>query len=737
MLPSGLQKGPFEALQFTDKTFTPLWTCPDLDDPANEEELLKWCNKSVEACEEYYGYYFQLQQDNLMLFRGIHWLMQDRTANQWPVNQSILQRRAPRVVINHLYDFVEQWVSKLTRYRPAVAIRPATSGIDDADNAKIASDVLDYMWYFNSIDRYLQEFVRQFKIFGEAYLWILWDETKGDLHPDWVQAQQEGRKIPIIDPETGQPILSEQGEPLYIEKATRIGDVKYEVTPPWHVMDMPCRSRDQIDWSIKWETEDVEYLKAKYPEKAGKIKSGDGFDVFSNYTVNISKLKNETVVYKLFHRSTEFLDRGRYIVFTKDVILKNVPLPYSHGEIPYVYLADIEVPDQIRGMSFFQQLYPLQHQVNAIASLIYKAFVLTAHPKILAVENSVEINQLLNESTVIFHPAGQQPSLMVQPSVSTELFSYMNILESLLEKMSGIFTMSRGEAPSGVRAAKALRVLEEQEDKRAYNTSVKYNEIALVENARKSLSTMATFADDSDGRLARIVGKEGEYRIRSFKAANLAKPYDIRIENTTALSKSSAARIEEITEMAQVRLPPDAAITRAQFLNMLDLTNDEQFKDIATRAARCAQAENEDMLSGIQIKGPTEDEDLIEHWRVHMQASQSRSYKEQLPDDRKKIHQKHTYDTEYLMYEKAFGIISPLGVSLKMPNANFAMQLQLLPTWPVYFKMPVAQPGVPPMGMGTVVPQPGAPQEQDLRANPQAGNPVNGTGSLGDPSQII
>lgn len=725
--PNLLGRDAYDTLDIATTTFKPLFTVENLDD---EKELLEWCNKTVDGCIDYYGRYFITQQNNLKLFQGMHWAQMDRTNNQWPDRGAATNRRSPRVVINHLYDFVEQWVSRLTRYRPAVAIYPATAEEQHTEDAKISKDVLDYAWYINNIDKYNQEFIRQVKIFGEAYMWITWDPNKGDLHPDWVDAQRRGIRVPVLGPD-GLPVRSEDGKDLFIQKAVRVGDVKYEITPPWHVFDMPCRNRDKIDWSIKRSAENIDYLKAKYPEQADKIKKDEsGLSVSMNalYSLDIGQMRDEVVVYELYHRSTEFLDKGRYIKFTRTAILENTELPYAHGQIPYIYLDDINVPDQIRGMSFFQQLFPLQHQINACASLIYKAFVLTAHPKIVAQEGSVDINQLLNESTVILH-SGEAPRLMTMNPISTEVFSYIDKLEATLEKLSGIFTMSRGQAPSGVRAAKALRVLEEQEDKRAYVMAVKYNEVALIQNAKLTLSTMGSFADDADGRLARILGKDNEYRIRKFKAANLAKPYDVRIENSTALSQSPAARIEELTELAQVRLSPDSPITRGQFINFLDMTADEQFKDIATRASKCAMSENDDMLNGIQVASPTPDEDLITHWIIHVQQVQGRDFKERVDPARRQAIIDHLYSTEYWMFKKAYGITDPMGMPISMPNQTFqAMLVQQCPNFPIYFQMPV-----PNMGAPSAMGQPMMPGANEVP--PGSGGPVPGPVDQGMPME--
>jgi len=697
----------FDDLEFSEKELRPLWSIKDLDDPKEVED---WFEKTVGACQDFYRSFFQVQMDNLLLYKGVHWLSADRQSNRVLDRQGFPNIRNPRVVINHLGDFVTQWVSRLTRYRPAVAIYPARAQQEDADDAKIAKNVLDYIWYNERIDDVLQETVRHMKIFGEAYLWIKWNPNKGELDPSWVKAQQMGVKVPVTD-STGKPILGDKGDPLFIDKAQHIGDIDYVLDAPWHTFDQPCRSRRFVDWSIHWEVEDIDYLKAKYPDQADKIHPDlDINNLYTGYRLDVGRLKNQVVTYELFHRSTEFMEGGRYIKRIKNCILENTPLPYEHGKIPYIYISDLEVPDQLRGTSFFQQLFPIQHQINAVASLIYKALVLYAHPKYVVQEQSVEFQQLLNESTIVSYSGGVPPTLLTQSPVAGELFSYLNKLEETAEKLSGIFTMSRGQAPSGVRAAKALRVLEEQEDKRAYVTAVKYNNICLCDNAKMTLSTAGQFYQDTDGRLAQIVGKDNQYKMIQFKAANLSKPWNVRVETSTALSQSPAARIDEITELMNIRFDPQAPISREQFVQLLDLTAAEEFKDIVTSAIKCAQSENDDFLAGRPVSPPTETEDLICHWRIHVQPMQTREYKELTPPERKQALEQHLYVTEYLIFEKAYGIMSSTGAPIKMGNPAFAQRVMVeLPNFPMLLQTPVpTQAGPMTMNYGVGGPQPQA-----------------------------
>lgn len=697
----------FDDIEFSDRDISPLWSLTDLND---EKAVEKWFDNCVLACQSYYRDYFQTQMDNLLLYKGVQWLSADRQANRVFDRQGYANNnRNPRVVINHLADFTTQWVSRLCRYKSAVAVYPSRSPQEDADDAKIAKDVLDYIWYEQRIDRVEQEFARQMKIFGETYLWVLWNPQKGDIHPDYLEARAAGKKVPILDSKNN-PVKNKENEPMFMDKCVHIGDIEYLQPAPWHVFDQPCRDRKDIDWSIRWELVDLEYLKAKHPDRADDIKADTEPDkLYTGYRLDLSRMKNQVVVYHLYHRSHEFMDKGRYIKRTKGVILENVDLPYEHGKIPYIYMDDISVPDQIRGMSFFQQLFPLQHQVNACASLIYKSLVLFAHPKFVIQDASVDMQQLLNESTVISYSGGVPPTLLQQNSVQQELFKYNEYLEQVMEKLSGVFTMSRGTAPSGVRAAKALRVLDEQEDKRSYITVTKFND-CRVENARMTISTAGTFFDDSDGRLINLVGRDNEYKIRQFQVANLTKPFHFRIENTTALSQSPAARIDEITELQQIQFTPQSPISREQFVRLLDLTASDQFKDIITRAVKCAESENDDFMAGRAVNPPTETEDLVVHWKTHAQVFQSRDYKTIVDPQRKAMLEKHFAITEYLMFEKAYGIQSSMGMPLRMGNPMFAQKLMIeCPDFPLLMKTPVAPLALGPQtmnaGLGAAQPQ--------------------------------
>lgn len=215
-----------------------------------------------------------------------------------------------------------------------------------------------------------------------------------------------------------------------------------------------------------------------------------------------------------------------------------------------------------------------------------------------------------------------------------------------------------------------------------------------------TLSTAGTYYDDADGRLAQIVGMDNEFKIRQFKSANLSKPYHVRVENTTALSQSPAARIDEITELSQMQFNPTSLMQREQVIQLLDLTAADQFKDIVTRAIKCAQSENDDFLAGRPVTPPVETEDFIAHWKIHLQMFQSREWKELIDPTFKQQAQQHLLITEFAMHKKAYGVQSPVnGMPLVMGNPTFMQRLMIeCPDFPMLLNTPI--PAMPPMGMG-------------------------------------
>lgn len=579
-----------------------------------------------------------------------------------------------RVTINQCYELVEQWVAKMTRFAPAIAVIPPNQEYNDRIAAELSKSFIDYLFYVNDFDDIAEEVARNCRIDGEVFLFIDFDRTKGDLHPDYAQAQSLGIRVPLVDSE-GKQIEGEDGEPLFIEKAQRVGDVRYNVVQRRYVIKQPRSKWKDVDWVILVESADIDELKAKHPDKADEIKhtshTGAGFqDLFSP-----DAELNEVLTYKLYHRGTEFLDKGAYIKFTDSVVLEQSTLTeeVGHEDIPAVRLTNIDIPGICDGFSFLDQIRLLQIIYNNMASIAYTNMALGAHLYwMVPAAGMVDLKKLKNGSSVITYAGGQPPQIQQFKTVGPELFQGLEFINQSIQRISAIQGVSRGEPPQGIEAGVALAFLEEQENQRA-NTDIRKHNAFVKKAARLSLATAGAFYDASDGRTIRVVGKNNQFSIKALDVAKLGGPYDIRVQRTTALSESKSGRLSQILAL-EGRFP--GMLPREQVLDMMDLANDKKYYDLATVAVQAAERENEMMAEGQEVMAPDEHEDHPVHLYTMLKFMQASSFKEDMPPERKVAFREHGMAHEYY-------------IGTKMSNPLYAQRvMSMIPEFPVFMTPP-------------------------------------------------
>lgn len=296
---------------------------------------------------------------------------------------------------------------------------------------------------------------------------------------------------------------------------------------------------------------------------------------------------------------------------------------------------------------------------------------MVAHPKIMMPEGAAKVESMGNAMTAVTFRGPVPPSIVNFQPNSPESYTYRDRILAEMQQISGEHGISRGDPPPGVRAGIALQFLEEQERKGRNTHIVKHNDF-ILRVARKSIGVFADYAKPDDGRMLRILGKNNQYSIYSLRDTKLSGPYDIQIQNATAFSESYAGRISQIIELQQ-NIP--GLLSREQIADILEFGQAEKFYDIATAANRSAEAENEEMLQGRDVKDPELFENLIVHWKAHMIAIQSRYFKDSVPVDIQQKFFVHILATETLMEEQAAN------------NPGFAQQLMTLPEFPAFLEL--------------------------------------------------
>ena len=621
----------------------------------NEEELLKWASEDFTIKSDNAMGRNKIYIENLFLYKGVHFRSQD--SRDLLFNDKIPSARNPKIVANFIYDNVESRVSKLTRYRPSIFVMPANDEFSDKVKAKVVKMAIDSRWYTVDIDGVFRELERMADIYGEGYLCIEWDKDAGEELPANKRLRDAGETKEVV----------------------RQGDIVYRLVTPDRIYPEKRRFWCDVNHYTEIDYINVDELKKMYPKKADDIKEG-GRKVFDLTSFESNTSDNDVMVMTITHKKHKFLPKGAVIKCTMDTILEVKEYDYPCEGFPFVRQSDIDVVGELHGRSFIGNIKQQQRHYNAIASMIARNHNQVASPKWVAPKGTIEHKKLDNGISLLEYRGAVPPQLMQLNPTSREFFDYMDKLEEKIGQFSGIFKVSRGEPPAGVKSGIALQFLDEQENERATTRISKRNTV-IVEAAKRTAALMGEYYLEDDERMIRILGKGGEFLISRLENVDLSGPHDIRIQKASALPESRVARTETIINIKEAfpNLIEDELV-----LDLLDLSQDKKFKNIATANVNSAEAENEMMLQGESIDEPQEWEDHIIHYRVHVIEMQSSSFKK-LPQEIKAMFVEHITATEYLMWQRS------------QKNPLFAQQLLTVKEYPIFFSAPTQQDMVAPV----------------------------------------
>lgn len=653
----------------TNKPDKPLWKI--LKDDVSDSELHKWLMGEMAWLKQINRERIQKIHRNLALFKGIQYQSQNIKSDlrDTEIDKS---RVVQKIVSNQIKDLVQTRVAKLIRYKPAVAILPTNDEYSDKISAKVSEFVLSHIWYNEQFQSHKQlELVKLSKTMGEGFVFVDYDWDRGDVHPDYVAKYaakvEAGERVPLLA-DDGSPVLKD-GKPVFVDAPIMTGDVSYRIKMATEVLVQRKERWVLVEHVIERDLMDIEEAKLRYPNAIQHIKDTDRASVYDYETMAEKRAPGVVPIYKLWAKRTGLLPQGALITFTGDGILDRAAIPFKHRSLPCVRLTDIDVPGELHGRSMIDDIKPITGAYNNLTNMILRNQILCAHPKWVMPAGSAKLESLGNDITIVQYKGPIAPQLIQGSPTSPEVFNFRKELKEEAMQLAQVFGMSRGSPPPGIKAAIALQFMSEQENERQNEDVLKYNEF-LCEVARLTLAVAGQFYDDDDKRMVRVLGKNNRWMTVPFKTADLTKNYDIRVQNSSALPESKAARIEYLLELKK-SFP--AAIPDDQVLDMLDLAQEEKFIDLATRSVRAAEAEVEQIMNGNAHVEPQEWEDHVVHWRVKVGALREWAFKNMTP----KPVQQRLIDVitthEMFMVEKA-----------KL-NPSYTQQLATLPGFPLFY----------------------------------------------------
>lgn len=542
------------------------------------------------------------------------------------------------LAVNHFRNLAQHMLVMVTGQRPAFQPRSTNTDHKSQIQTYLAHGLLEYYMREKRLERYLKNAVESAIVLGSGFLKMEWNATSGRIY-DFIEPEPKfsGDKNPLKD-ENGEYVLDEndnyvdeEGNPIELlidEKGELIdengsklkpfpiyeGDVTFTNLSPFDVvMDATKESSEEHDWVICRTFKNKYDLAAKFPEFREQIEKLQPKHELYKYRKYITPVDETTdvPVYEFFHKKTESMPDGRYILYlADDVILMDTIMPYRR--LPIYRIAPSDILGTPYGYSIMFDIYPIQEAVNSLYSTVLTNQNAFGVQNILNPRgNDVKVEQVGGALNFIqYNPQFGKPEALNLTNTPAEIFNFMGILERTMETISGINSVARGNPEANLRTGNALALVQSQALQ--FISGLQHAYVQLIEDVGTGLiQLLQDFA--TVPRIAEIAGKSNKTKIKYFNGSDLDTISRVIVDVGNSLSQTTAGRAEMAANLVQMQLiktPEEyfAVLNTGRLDPMIQGANDELF---------LIKAENERLVDGTSPVIAVDTDDHSLHIREH------------------------------------------------------------------------------------------------------------------------
>lgn len=466
--------------------------------------------------------------------------------------------------VNHFHNLGQHIYVMITGSRPTMEARAINTDYKSLSQALLANNILDYYMRERKLETVINKATELSIVLGSAYVKLDWNATAGEMVD--------------FDDETSQP---------YYE-----GDVEFSYLSPFDVVMDGTKESYSDEWLLVRTFKNKFSLMAKYPELAEKIQGLRTKSDRSLYQLAIfSNDKTEDIpVYEFFHKRTEALPNGRYLLFLEEnITLLDAQLPYRN--IPIYRIAPNEILGTPYGYTPMFDIYPICQGINSLYSTI------------LTNQNAFGVqNVFVPRSSDLTYSSlpgglnlmeGNEPPIPINlTQTPKEVFEYLNMLIKAAETISGVNSVSRGFPESSLKSGTALALV--QSMALQFVSGLQQSYVKLIEDIGTSLvNILKDFA--TTPRVMQLVGKNNQAYLKEFQGEQINSISRVIVTVGSALSKTEGGRIQMVEQMTQMKL----ITTPQQYIQVLNTGNLDVATESTTGQLLLIKKENEKIMDGV------------------------------------------------------------------------------------------------------------------------------------------
>jgi len=512
------------------------------------------------------------------------------------INIKDLDQSLKAIHVNNYAALVNSLHVMVTSSRPAWSARAINSDLKSQGNAELAEGLLDYYMKEQGIENHLNKATELAMFLMEGWIDVDWDTDAGEeIHPG-MPAQES----------------SDGGEGTPEEKPIKAGDVIVRTFPLIDVCRDIYRKDMQHKWFITRDYVNKWDMSAKYPDFSEQIEKLDGFNIKDvEYELtpmqDLLLLNSSDLIpmYTLKHDKTPALPNGRFsVVFDKDCVVYDGPL---HTKRPYCFPIYAKHKSETAfGHSSLMDLLPLQDALDANFSAILTNQSANAVQNFQMPEGSgLKVTQIQDGMNVIeFDPKKGGITPLDLLKTAPEVFNFNETLNRYMQLISGVSSVVRGDAPSGMSGT-AMALLQQQSIQ--FSSGMQLSHTIASENCGTAIiELLQTFAEEP--RMALIAGKTKKPLMKDFSNKDLMGVGRVIVDSANPLTKTGAGRMEIANQLLQT---PGMIKTPEQYLGVLLTGNLEPLYEFDRSRQHLVKAENEAMMNGQLVKAVLTDDHPI------------------------------------------------------------------------------------------------------------------------------
>lgn len=514
------------------------------------------------------------------------------------------------LAVNHYGNLAQHMLIKVTSTRPTFQCRAVNSDRKSLIQAKLGNGLLDYYMREKRLERTLRTAVEHAIVMGSGYIKMEWNATRGTIY-DYVEPDPSS----IVDEdEDGNPI-DENGNiveavPIYEGEAEFTNLSTYDV-----FFDSTKENPSDHEWIVCRSFANRYNLAKKYPHVAEELLAAPSKTDVDSKIVTLQRFDEteDIPIYEFFHKKTESVEDGRYILYAGDgIALEDSILIYD--DIPVFRIAPRDILGTPFGYTSMFDLLPLQDVVNSLHSTIMTNINAFSVSNVLNPQgNNVKVNQL--EGTMNFIEYNAQvgkPELLNLTKVPQDVYNYVQMAEKSMETLSGISSIARGNPEPGIESGNALALIESQSLQ--FMSGLQQSYIQLLEDVGTGLiNLLKKFADVP--RVAAISGLANTSKMEEFKSDDLEGINRVVVDVGNALMNSTAGR----AQIAENLLTMGVITTPEKYLEVLHTGSLDSILDGVYNELDTIKSENEGLVRGEPIIAIATDNHAL-HIREHREV---------------------------------------------------------------------------------------------------------------------